>query len=120
MGGQQFATDGLLVDTRRLNRVREFDADLSAATLTGDPAALASALARIEAVARGWRGWLLPGWGNPEPSWLRTHPPTAERIRRLLTLEAPSWSDDWTLPELPARRALPLRQSRWYPSGIWR
>ncbi|MGC4047438.1 MAG: FAD-binding oxidoreductase [Armatimonas sp.] len=25
MGGQQFATDGLLVDTRRLNQVREFD-----------------------------------------------------------------------------------------------
>lgn len=103
-----------------LSRVREFDADLCAATLTGDPAALAAALARIEAVARGWRGWLLPGWGNPEPSWLRTHPPTAERIRRLLALEVPSWSDDWTLPDRPERRAAPHRQSRWHPSGIWR
>lgn len=104
-----------------LSRVREFDADLSAATLTGDPAALAAALARIEAVARGWRGWLLPGWGNPEPSWLRTHPPTAERIRRLLALEVPRRADEWTaLPEFAERRATPYRASRWHPFGIWR
>lgn len=103
-----------------LLRVREFDADLGAARLTGDPAALASALARIEAVARGWRGWLLPGWGNPEPSWLRTHPPTAERIRRLLTLEVPAWSDGWTLPEAGERRAAAHRPSRRQPFGIWR
>lgn len=103
-----------------LSRVREFDADLGAARLTGDPAALASALARIEAVARGWRGWLIPGWGNPEPSWLRTHPPTAERIRRLLALEVPAWSDDWTLADRPELRAAQLRPSRWHPSGIWR
>ena len=32
------------------------------------------------------RARLLPGWGNPEPSRLRTHPATAERIERLLEL----------------------------------
>ena len=26
------------------------------------------------------------GWGNPEPSWLRTHPATEERISLLLSL----------------------------------
>ena len=69
-----------------LSRVREFDADLAAAELTGDPEALASALARIEGGFRTWRGWVLPGWRTPQPSWLRTHPPTAERIRRLMAL----------------------------------
>lgn len=72
-----------------LSRIREFDADLAAAELTGDPEALASALARIEGGYRTWRGWVLPGWRNPQPSWLRTHPPTGERIRRLLALARP-------------------------------
>jgi heat shock protein HtpX len=79
------ATAGL-AGSARLVRVREFDADRLAAELTGDPHGLASALAKIERVSRSWRAWLLPGWGNPEPSWLRTHPATAERIQRLLEL----------------------------------
>lgn len=67
-----------------LSRVREFNADDTAARLTGDPAGLASALARLERIQRSWRAWLLPGWGNTEPSWLRTHPITAARINRLM------------------------------------
>lgn len=103
-----------------LSRVREFDADLAAARLTGDPRALASALAKIEKVSRNWRAWLLPGWGNPEPSWLRTHPATEERIRRLLALDLAAPSDSVPLPAfVPEART--VRQSpRWYPGGIWR
>jgi len=71
-----------------LSRVREFEADLSAARLTGDPEGLASALARIERANRSWRDWLLPGRNPPEPSWLRTHPLTSERIRRLMELSS--------------------------------
>lgn len=71
-----------------LSRIREFDADQKAAWLTGDPLGLASALAKVELTGRSWRALLLPGWGNPQPSWLRSHPPTAERIRRLTNMQA--------------------------------
>lgn len=69
-----------------LSRVREFDADLEAAHLTADPDGLASALAKLEQVSRSWRSWLLPGWRNPDPSWLRSHPATEDRVFRLLSL----------------------------------
>jgi len=103
-----------------LSRVREFDADLAAAQLTGDPHALASALAKIEQVSRGWRAWLLPGWGNPEPSWLRTHPATEERIRRLLALDLSAPTDSGLLPTFTPATRLARRSPRWYPGGIWR
>ncbi len=106
-----------------LSRVREYDADRRAAELTGDPAGLASALARIERVSRSWRNLLLPGWGNPEPSWLRTHPTTAERVRRLLAmtevapLPAPEWpAGPWPRPDYPQpSRVTP----RWRVGGHW-
>jgi heat shock protein HtpX len=70
-----------------LSRAREFDADLDAAGLTGDPDALASALAKLERHQRGvWEQILLPGQRLPQPSVLRTHPPTGERIARLEAL----------------------------------
>jgi heat shock protein HtpX len=75
-----------------LSRAREFDADLDAAGLTGDPDGLASALAKLERYQRGaWERILMPGYRLPEPSVLRTHPPTEERIARLKRLSgAPS------------------------------
>ncbi len=103
-----------------LSRVREFDADLAAARLTGDPQGLASALAKIERVSDNWRRWLLPGWGNPDPSWLRTHPATEERIRRLLSLAQPTPPDAWQATA-DTFAAAPVRGvPRWYPGGIWR
>lgn len=69
-----------------LSRIREFDADLKAAHLTADPEGLARALAKLERVSSSWQSWLLPGWRNPDPSWLRSHPATKDRVFRLLSL----------------------------------
>lgn len=68
-----------------LSRNREFEADRRAAELTGDPRALASALEKLERwQGRFWEQVLMPGRRLPEPSLLRTHPETSERVRRLL------------------------------------
>jgi heat shock protein HtpX len=70
-----------------LSRTREYDADLGGALLTGDPMALAGALRKLERNGRGlWESLLMPGRRDPNPSLLRTHPPTEERIRRLAAL----------------------------------
>lgn len=72
-----------------LSRTREFDADLGAAILTGDPGGLASALARLERAQRGlWDRLMLPGGRMPDASVLRSHPVTEERIARLMALKA--------------------------------
>ncbi len=77
-----------------LSRTREFDADLNAVRLTGDPDALASALLKIEKQQNSLLGSiLLPGHRIPEPSMLRTHPPTEERIRRLMELKRAGKTD---------------------------
>lgn len=69
-----------------LSRAREFDADLEAAMLTGDPMGLASALSRLERYeGQFWEdlAYPVPARRVPQPSLLRTHPPTKERIARL-------------------------------------
>lgn len=69
-------------------RTREYDADRVAALLTGDPEGLARALIRLERAQRGWwEAWLAPLRPGEAPSWLRTHPPTEERVRRLRAME---------------------------------
>ncbi|MGI9384797.1 MAG: zinc metalloprotease HtpX [Methyloligellaceae bacterium] len=85
-----------------LSRAREYDADLEGAQLTGDPTGLASALDKLERYqGRFWEDMLMPGRRIPQPSLLRSHPPTEERVRRLLDLRR---------PELPPLR-LPQRAS---------
>lgn len=72
-----------------LSRTREFDADLGAAILTGDPDGLASALARLERQQRSlWDRLMLPGARTPDASVLRSHPVTDERIARLRALKS--------------------------------
>jgi heat shock protein HtpX len=109
-----------------LSRTREFDADLNAARLTGDPEGLAQALVKIERIQAGWLQRLFfPGRGIPEPSMLRTHPPTDERVRRLLELRTPeAWPAQLGLPDLDAvglhfTAPRVARRPRWHFSGVW-
>lgn len=101
-----------------LSRVREYDADLMAARLTGDPAGLGQALVYIEQASR-WHAWIWPGWRTPEPSWLRTHPPTEARITRLGELSPEPRR--WLTPAAPTdwRHARVTRKPRWFPGGYW-
>jgi heat shock protein HtpX len=70
-----------------LSRTREFDADLGAAQLTGDPVGLAMALKKMERFEESTsRQVFVPGYRTPQRSLLRTHPETGERVRRLLEL----------------------------------
>ena len=107
-----------------LSRAREYDADLDAAGLTGDPQGLASALVTLERrQGRLWEGLLLPGSRLPDPSLLRTHPRTEERVERLMSLTPPPGRtidvpDRWD--EFAARPS-PLRAPRinWRRLGTW-
>ena len=72
-----------------LSRTREYDADLGAAALTGDPEGLVQALLKLDRMqGRMWGAVTPQGAKIPDPSILRTHPSTDERIRRLRALNA--------------------------------
>ena len=90
-----------------LLRTREFDADLTAARLTGDPVGLATALKRMDTAEKSiWDMLFIPGRKVPQSSALRTHPHTKERVEKLMSL-APEESgpalhsgyDDLFLPD---------------------
>jgi heat shock protein HtpX len=108
-----------------LSRAREFDADLDGASLTGDPEGLASALALLERRQGAlWEGLVLPGSRLPEPSLLRTHPTTQDRIARLAALRSrePATPEDKGLAAFAAPAPMPvLRDPRihWHRLGIW-
>ncbi len=71
-----------------LSRTREFEADLEAVRSTGDPIGLASALQKLEGLSGNWFERLFLQRTKARESFLFwTHPPTEERIRRLLELE---------------------------------
>lgn len=90
-----------------LSRTREYDADRAAAELTGDPEGLVRALRKLDRqLGRFWEEILLPGRRMPDPSLLRTHPPTDSRIRRLR--------------ELAARRTAPIPPLADFPSDRFR
>ncbi len=83
-----------------LSRTREFEADRTSAVLTNDPVALAAALKKIDnAYKLNWKKLLVPGWFMNQPPLLRTHPPSEERINRLLELAGnfPGSNTAWPL-----------------------
>jgi heat shock protein HtpX len=105
-----------------LSRAREYDADLDAASITGDPQGLASALAKLERYqGRYWEEILLPGRRIPEPSLLRTHPPTKERIARLMALyeaaETPAFPPIQI--QAPPWASAVSHGPRWRWPGVW-
>ena len=82
-----------------ISRAREFEADRGGAEISRDPAALASALDKIHRVAQGIP--LAPAEAHPETAQMMimnplsggglrglfsTHPPTEERIERLMAM----------------------------------
>jgi len=107
-----------------LSRTREYDADRGAVDLTGDPAGLASALVKLERyTAALLRQVIAPGHGVPQPSILRTHPPTRERIERLEAMAEARGQhfpyDPDALPELPPQYAPVERRPRYRVMGLW-
>lgn len=92
-----------------LSRSREFAADAAAVRLTGDPVGLAAALERLHRQEHGLLRTLLasalPAFRSP---LLRTHPPTEQRIERMLAMAglrqpvasrpSPSWGTPLAQP----------------------
>lgn len=105
-----------------LSRAREYDADHIGAELTGDPEGLASALHKIERhQGRILETIFIPGRNVPAPSLLRTHPPTEERIKRLLAMRdyEPNPLDVAGLETVPVHFVPGRQRARYHVNGLW-
>lgn len=105
-----------------LSRTREYEADLDAVGLTGDPEGLASALLALEKKHGNlWEGLVPPGGRLPDPSLLRTHPRTEERVRRLRELEKPRHDPalSTSVPLVPPDYERVTRRPRYRMTGMW-
>ena len=116
-----------------LSRAREYDADVGAVDLTKDPHSLASALLKLEKLHTGvLQKIILPGRKVPEPSLLRTHPHTEDRIERLQIMADELQQDNneilpndtWHAGFIPNglvenKASNQARRPRWHLSGLW-
>ena len=109
-----------------LNRTREYEADLDAAGLTGDPEGLASALQTLERKQGAlWERLMAPGGGRlPDPSLLRTHPRTEDRVARLMSLRKPATPPDFAdhdsaAPHVPNGSVPVVSRPRIHRTGVW-
>jgi heat shock protein HtpX len=109
-----------------LSRTREFDADLEAASLTGDPEALVSALQKLERYhGHFWEDMRLPVPGRriPQPSLLRSHPRTEDRIARLKALSDRPMLPHLAVTEEPVAElsspGLVAMRPRYRWTGVW-
>lgn len=104
-----------------LSRTREFAADQDAAELLGDPRPLASALQKIEHQSRSMLEKMFGGRrGLPEPSLLRTHPHTHERIERLQSMRPMDTPVLDRLARSPVQGLTPQPiRPRWHRTATW-
>jgi heat shock protein HtpX len=105
-----------------LSRTREFDADRTAAVLTGDPMGLASALHQLETyTGHFWEDLMFPVPGRrvPQPSLLRTHPTNEQRISRLLALQGEPRHEPLTIVEQPMISLVGLGPIEMRPRYRW-
>lgn len=101
-----------------LSRAREFQADQGGVDLCGDPEALARALQKLERQQNGLlRSMFLPHEPGTEPSMLRSHPITAERVEHIMR-QTPALgplpahligADQGFPPEWPGEFSMPVR-----------
>lgn len=102
-----FAPTICLMLMMALSRTREYEADRMGVELVGDVYGLLSALEKLERYHKGWARFFLAPWKLSQPSFLHTHPPTKERIDRLLSMSGRS--DGWLL-RVPWQHRVPHRQ----------
>tara|TARA_R110002049_G_scaffold72490_2_gene187177 strand:+ start:203613 stop:204587 length:975 start_codon:yes stop_codon:yes gene_type:complete len=113
-----------------LSRSREFNADLGAVRITKDAIGLSSALSKLERATSSDAGapWIFAGRRRTTvPAMLRTHPPTDQRIERIMEAGR-SIGQQFPIGEnqVPARRRVQMQQHprvrsgpRWHVAGLW-